>query len=219
MGHLALIAPTLLLFLIAAPAAASVNSLFTNGLTFFDTGDFDQTAEDLGADDLSPGYDGDYLLTFRDTKKTTVLAGFGVFWSRRTDKRRDIPFEEAGPKGRIQTIGFPFTLGFGRRDPANAGRGWFWGVLAHYYFLKVSVDAPDGQEPSYFRVSGDEGERDAEGPALSAFVAYEVPFFLGRVGAGVKGRVASIAVSDEPGLAKPEIDLTGVTLFLSVALR
>lgn len=208
-----------LLLLLPTASAAGVNSLFVNGLSFFDTGDFDRTASDLRADDLSPGYDGDYLLTLRDSKRTSVLAGFGIFWSRRTEKDDDIPFQEETARGGIETIAFPFSVGFARRDPANAGRGWMWGALAHYYFVKVSVDAPPGQEPAWFRVSGEEGERSGAGPALSAFAAYEVPFFLGRVGIGAKGRLAFVEIDEERGLGTPEIDLTGVTLFLSAALR
>ncbi|MFH1277952.1 MAG: hypothetical protein ABIK65_06200 [Candidatus Eisenbacteria bacterium] len=209
-----------LLCLTPSLSGAGVNSLFLNGLTFFDTGGFDRTAADLRADDLSPGYDGDYLLTFRDSKKTSVLAGFGIFWSRRTERDDDIPFQAEGAKGRIQAIAFPFSVGFARRDPGDAGRGWMWGALAHYYYLKVSVDAPEELgTPAWFRLSGEEGERDGQGPALSVFAAYEVPFFLGRAGLGVKGRIAFVAINDERGLGTPDIDLTGLTIFLSAALR
>lgn len=213
--------PLLLLLSFALPAAAGVNSLFINGLSFYDTGDFDRSAEDIRAADLSPAYDGDFLLTFRDSKRTSVLAGFGIFWSRRTEDVKDLPFSSPTDKSTIEVIGFPFTVGFARRGSENGGRGWMGGAMAHYYLLKVSVNANPGLGyPAGFSLNmNGEGERDGGGPGLSAFAAYEVPFFLGRIGAGVKGRWTSITIGEKAGLDTPGIDLTGVSLFLSVALN
>ena len=204
---------------VAVPAEAGVNSLFINGLGFFDTGDLRQASDDLGAGNLSPGYDGDFLLTFRDSHRTSVLTGFGIFWSRRSEKDDPLPFEAPTAPGRIEILGFPFTVGFARRGADPDRRGWVWGAMGHYYYVKLSVDSPPGLEPSFFRVSGSEGERNAEGPALSAFAAYEYPFFLGRAGVGVKARYAWIDVDDEAGLSTPDFGMTGVTLFVSAALR
>ncbi len=216
------IGPLLILLAIALPAAASVNSLFINGLSFYDTGDFDRSAEDIRAADLSPGYDGDFLLTFRNSKRTSVLAGFGIFWSRRTEDVKDIPFSAPTEKSTIEAIGFPFTVGFACRDPENRGRrGWVWGAMAHYYLIKVSVNADPGLGyPSWFSLNeSGEGARDGAGPGLSAFAAYEVPFFLGRIGAGIKARWTSLAIDEEAGIDTPGFDLTGVSIFLSLALN
>jgi hypothetical protein len=87
--------------------------------------------------------------------------------------------------------------------------------------VKFSVDAdPARGDPSWFSLDASgRGERDGEGPALSAFVMYEIPFFLGRAGIGVKGRWAALRITDEPGLSTPEANLSAVTFFLSAALR
>jgi hypothetical protein len=212
------------LFLLATLASslrAEVNSLFLSGLSFFQTGDLDESAEDLRTGDLSPGFDGDFLLSFRDSHRTSVLAGFGIFWSRRTEDTGNLPFEEPREGSRIEMLGFPLSIGFARRDPARTGAGWFYGALAHYYFLSTSVRAdPSLGEIRGFSVGLDgEGERGADGPGVSVFFGYEVPFFLGSIGAGIKGRWTSLSVDEKPGPGTPEYDISGVTLFLSAALR
>jgi len=216
------IAPAIL-FLFFSPLAVrgEVNSLFLGGVSFFDTGNLDRTAADIRTGTLSPGFDGDFLLTFRDAKRTSVLAGFGIFWSRRTEAKDEIPFEAPDRLSRFEAFGFPFSAGFAVRDPERTGRGWAWGVLAHYTFLKISVDAdPARGDPSGFLLDASgRGERDAEGPALSVFAVYEIPFFMGRIGAGAKIRYAAIATEEKAGLGTPDFNLSGVTLFLSAALR
>ncbi|MFH1679795.1 MAG: hypothetical protein ABIH26_04030 [Candidatus Eisenbacteria bacterium] len=213
-------AAALLLLGLAAPSRGEVNSLFLGGLGFFDTGELDRTAADTRTGTLSPGFDGDFLLTFRDKRKTSVLAGFGIFWSRRTEKADDIPFAEPEQRSRFEVLGFPFSAGFVRRDPERSGRGWMWGALAHYYFLKATVDAdPNRGDPAWFVLDAGHGERDAQGPAFSAFAVYELPFFMGRAGAGVKARWAFLSASEEAGVGTPDFNLSGVTLFLSAALR
>lgn len=218
---LRIVAPIVLLVSFASPLRADVNSLFLSGLSFFETGDLDESVQDLRTGDLSPGFDGDFLLTFRDSHKTSILAGFGIFWSRRTEDTGDIPFEEPTEGSRIEMLGFPLTVGFARRDPARTGPGWFYGAMAHYYFLSTSVRADPGLgEVRGFPVGPDgEGERGADGPGVSVFAGYEIPFFLGYAGVGVKGRWTSLSVDEKPGLGTPEYNISGVTLFLSAALR
>jgi len=213
--------PLVLLLSFTAPLRAEVNSLFLSGLSFFQTGDLDQSAEDLRTGDLSPGFDGDFLLTFRDSHRTSVLVGFGIFWSRRTEETGDIPFETPPEPSRIEMLGFPFTVGFARRDPERQGPGWFYGALAHYYFLNTTVEADPGLgDISGFNVGLDgEDQRGADGPGVSAFLGYEIPFFLGYFGVGVKGRWTSISVDEKRGTRTPEYDISGLTLFLSAALR
>jgi hypothetical protein len=216
------LAPAILLLFCFAPAArGEVNSLFLGGASFFDTGDLDRTAADIRTGTLSPGFDGDFLLTFRDAKKTSVLAGFGIFWSRRTEAEDEIPFDAPDRLSRFEAMGFPFSAGFAVRNPERRGRGWAWGVLAHYTFLKLSVDAdPARGDPSGFLLDASgRGERDAEGPALSVFAIYEIPFFMGRIGAGAKVRYAALATEEKPGLGTPDFNFSGVTFFLSAALR
>ncbi|RPJ43849.1 MAG: hypothetical protein EHM19_07885 [Candidatus Latescibacterota bacterium] len=210
-----------ILLVASAAALADVNSLFLNGLAFFDTGDLEKTSRDVHAGNLSPAFDGDFLLSFRDKKKTSVLAGFGILWSRRTEKDDEIPFEAPERMARVEALGFPFALGFARKEAAMDRRGLSWGALAQYYFVKFTVDAdPARGDPAGFSLDASgRGERDGEGPALSAFAIYDFPFFLGRAGVGVKARWAGVAIQKEPGLSTPEVDLTGVTLFASIALR
>ena len=205
----------------AAGARAGAGSLFLGGLSFFDAGDLDRTSEDIRAGSLSPGFDGDFLLSFRDAKRTSVLAGFGIFWSARTERDEEIPFSAPEEEARLEAFAFPFTAGFVRRPPPDRSRGWAWGALAHYYFVKMTVDADPGLgDPSGFSLDASgRGERDGGGPGISAFAAYEIPFLLGRAGAGVKARHAPVSVNGEPGLYTPDMNLSGITVFLSVALR
>lgn len=210
-----------ILLSIASFASGEVNSYYMGGVSFFNTGDLNATTDEIDAGDLSPGLDGDFLVSFRDSKRTSVLAGFGILWSQRTEKENDIPFEGPGDRARIELLGFPFTIGFARRNPENGSGGLVWGALAHYYLMKVSVEDQEGDVLSGgFRIGGDGmAERDAAGPGVSLFAAYEIPFFLGRIGAGMKGRWTDIRAEEKDNLGTPEFQLSGITLFLSIATR
>ncbi len=198
-----------------------MDSYFASGISFFRPGDFSATADDLGTRSLSPAIDSDFLLSFGDRNGLAYMGGFGFFWSRRTEKSDNIPFTSDQGKAQFQLLGFPFSAGFVRRFGAEGERGWAAGALAHYYFIQISVENPNSAEgdPVYFRLQEDNrAERDAQGPGVSAFALYEFPFFLGRFGAGVKGRWTSLEVKEINGMSTPEISLSGISLFLSIAL-
>lgn len=198
-----------------------VDSFFATGISFFRTADLAATADDLGSRSLSPAADSDFLLSFGNRDGLSYLGGFGFLWSRRTEKPDDISFTPDEGRARFQLLGFPFSLGVVNRFGEEGNRGWAGGVLAHYYFIQISVDNPNSAEgdPRYFRLQEDNrAERDAQGPGLTAFAVYEFPIFLGRFGMGVKGRWTSLEVKEINGMSTPEVDLSGITLFLSIAL-
>lgn len=203
------------------PSPAAVDSYFVSGLSFFDTADLAHTASDLNTRSLSPAWDNDFLLSFGAGEGLAVLGGFGLLWSRRTERSDNIPFAPDQGRSRLQLLGFPFSAGVVKRFSPPDRRGWVAGGLAHYYFLQLTVENPNSAEgdPRYFRLAEDDkADRDGQGPGITAFAAYEIPFFLGRLGAGVKARWTSISIDPVDGMSTPDVDLSAITLFLSVAL-
>ncbi|MBN1826095.1 MAG: hypothetical protein JW958_07505 [Candidatus Eisenbacteria bacterium] len=214
-----LVLPILFLLLAPLPAAAGTGSLFFGGLSFFDPGDMDDAAKDLNTGGLSPGFDGDFLLAFRADEPTAILAGFGLFWSRRSEDDDGISFTEDPDLARLEMFGIPFTVGFIHRHAAPDERGFAWGALAQWTFLKMSVSThPADTVRGGFRIDLDgTAERDADGPGLSLFGAYEIPYPLGRLGAGFRVRWTRFSADPISGLADPDAQLTGCSLFLSVS--
>ncbi len=212
----------MLLAIALFPASAlSVDSYFTPGISFFPSGDLSQTADDLGTRDPSPAFDGDFLLSFRRGTRNSFLAGFGLVLSKRTEMGSDVPFAPAETKAKLQLFSFSFTTGWTKRFAPPDRKGWAAGLFAHYYLVKASVENPTSAEgdPQYFRLRADDtAERNGGGPGVSLFGAYEYPFFLGRIGIGVKARWTAIQVDEIDGLGTPDIDLSGATLFISVLL-
>ncbi|NNE10150.1 MAG: hypothetical protein HKN20_16445 [Gemmatimonadetes bacterium] len=203
---------------LAAPPGvqADIGIAFMNGGSLYDTGDFKQTANDLELTNPAIAYDGDFLLTFGD-RRGSALVGFGYFWARRT-QADDIPFESNDPK-RLQMLGFPFTAGYMKRWERANGHYWSLGAMAQYFFMKTTAENPDAVDPSWFILrEGDTGDRDAQGPGIAVTAGYEMPFFLGLWGAGIKARWTALSVDDVRGLATPDFQISGVSVFVSVAL-
>lgn len=196
-----------------------MGSYFRAGLSFFDTGDLDAAAEDLNTADLSPGFDGDFLLAFRARRPTSILAGFGFFWSRRRESDDKISFTPDPDLARLEMVAIPFSIGFLRRYAPPDSPGFAWGALAQWYFAKISVSTdPADTVRGGFRIGLDGGaERDADGPGLSVFFSYEVPYALGRLGAGGRFRWTRLRADPLGGLADPDLSLTGLSFFLSVS--
>ncbi len=198
-----------------------LDSYYASGVSFFRTADLGSVTDELDTRSLSPGLDSDFLLSFGKPGGSAYLAGFGFIWSKRTERPDDIPFSSENAKASIQVFALPITAGYVKRFSEPGRRGWAAGGLVHYYIVKANVDFPNPEEgdPSYFRIRSDNSaERDAKGPGVSAFAAYEYPFFLGRFGIGIKGRWTSLQTETIDGIGTPEIDLSGVTLYLSIAL-
>ncbi len=212
---------TLLIALLVIPqhAHGEVGSMFLNGLSLFASNDIDRTADDLQTGNLNPAYDGDYLLTFGNPNGNHTLFGFGYFWTRRTESN-ELPFGLSSGEARLQLFGFPISAGFGKRFSLSPGRTAVIGLLGQYYFLQASAKSPDPGDPAWFLLGEDNtGDRNAQGPGLTLFAAYEIPFFFGRIGLGAKGRITSLRVDEISGLAAPDLNLNGATVFLSVALN
>lgn len=200
----------------ATPALADMGIVFLNGASLYDTGDLKESARDLEVTNPSLAYDGDFLLTFGD-RRGSALFGFGYFWARRT-QADDIPFESRDPK-RLQLLGFPFTAGYVKRWERANGHYWSIGAMAQYVFVKATVENPDAVDPSWFVLrEGNTGDRDAKGPGIAVTAGYEMPFFLGLWGAGVKARWSALSVEDVRGLATPDFQISGISLYLSIAL-
>jgi hypothetical protein len=204
------------------PAAAEIGALMTGGPTFFRATDVNRVASDLNFDSLSPGLDGGVVLRFgRLERGWSGQTGVFVFWSRRRHTedlasidgllvRRETAF-------RLTALGFPATLVYSMR---RGGGVLYAGIGAAYYVATVTAES-DVSGSNWFPSDGSpaSGERSADGPGAHATVGYEYLTRYGALGGGALLRGAKFPVDDARGASDFDVDLSGVSLFLSFSIR
>jgi len=207
----------------APPARAEIGARMSVGAAFVAAKEIDRIAADLNFGSLSPGVDGGVLFQFgRLDRGWSGAFGLDAFWSRR--RLDDIYFpDDSGPAESnrssfsVTAIGFPASAVYslprmGGRISAGAGAGYYVATVRANTNLSGS---------NYFPNDGtaDEGERSADGLGLHATVAYERATRVGGIGGGVLMRLARFASDDVRGSSNFDVDLSGVSLFLSLSVR
>ena len=217
-----LLAGTILLAAAAPATPAEIGAIMMGGAAFFNSNDVDRVAEELNFHSLSPGLDGGVFLEIGSPRRgLSALTGVGVFWSRRRHPedfssdggavtRRDGAF-------RLTSIGLPVTLVYS--IPRGRGRFYAGGGVG-YYAATVTAEA-DLTGSNWFPSDGSasDGSRSADGPGLHLLVGYEHPTSIGGIGAGVLLRHARFTTDAARGAADFDVDLSGVSLFVSLSIN
>jgi hypothetical protein len=210
--------------LYAAPTpvrAAEIGAIMMGGAAFFNSNDVDRVAEELDFGSLSPGIDGGVFLQIGPPRRgLSTLAGVSVFWSRRkhpddfvNDSGERMPGEGAF---RLTSIGFPVTL----VCSIPRGRARFYaGGGVGYYAATVTAES-DLTGSSWFPSDGstNDGSRSADGAGVHFLAGYEHPTSIGGIGAGVLLRHARFQTDSVSGASDFDVDLSGVSVFLSLSI-
>lgn len=207
----------------APSARAEIGAIMNVGAAFVAANDIDRIAGDLNFGSLSPGVDGGVLLQFgRIDHGWSGAIGLDAFWSRR--RLDDIYFpDDSGPLESnrsaftVTAIGFPASAIYSL--PRMGGRVWA-GAGAGYYVATVRANT-NISGSNYFPNDGtsDEGERAADGFGAHAMAGYERATRVGRIGGGVLARLARFPSDEVRGSSDFDVDLSGVTVFLSLSVR
>jgi hypothetical protein len=211
--------PAIASIVLSAPAGAEIGALMNVGAAFVGVDDVDRIANALNFESLSPGIDGGVVIQFGSIDSgVSGEAGIDAFWSRR--RTNEFYYVDGTPSGQqasfqVTALGFPAALVYslqrgGGRISLGAGVG--------YYVATVRAQA-DVSGSNYFASDGFEGERSADGAGLHAQIGYERPTPFGGLGGGIRVRSAKFATDEAPGAAEFEVDLTGVSVFLSLSVR
>ncbi len=206
-----------------APArAAEIGAIMMGGAAFFNSNDVDRVAEELDFGSLSPGIDGGVFLQIGSPRRgLSTLAGVSVFWSRR--KHPDNFVSDNGDRTprdgafRLTSLGFPVTLVYS--IPRGRARFYAGGGVG-YYAATVSAES-DLTGSSWFPSDGstNDGSRSADGPGIHFLAGYEHPTSIGGIGAGVLLRHARFQTDPVSGASDFDVDLSGVSLFLSLSIN
>ncbi len=208
----------------AAPApalSAEIGAIMMGGAAFFNSDDVDRVAEELDFGSLSPGIDGGVFLQIGPPRRGLgALAGVSVFWSRR--KHPDEFVNDNGERApgdgafRLTSIGFPVTLVYS--IPRGRARFYAGGGVG-YYAATVSAES-DLTGSTWFPSDGtaNDGSRSADGPGVHFLAGYEHPTSIGGIGAGVLLRHARFKTDSASGASDFDVDLSGVSVFLSLSI-
>ena len=222
MGRSLAIALAFVVALAARPARADISATMSAGPAFFDTGDVNEVARELNFDSsLSPGIEGGVQLRFGHADRgLCVQTGLGVFWSRRrhtesvsTEQGRLVAHQSTF---RVTALDMPATLMYS----ATRWNGRVYsGAGVAYYVATVSVEA-EVVSSGHFSTSGSTtaGERSADGLGFHALFGYERPTSIGAIGGGVLVRSARFSTDPERGTTDFDVDLSGITLFISLSV-
>ncbi len=205
------------------PARADVGALMSVGAAFVAADDVDRIAGDLNFGSLSPGVDGGVVVQLGEIDRGWSGAfGLDAFWSRRRLHAVYFP-DDSGPARSdrssfsVTAVGFPASAVYalprmGGRLSAGAGIG--------YYAVTVRTKTNiDGSNVFPNDGTSDEGERSADGFGLHATLAYERATRVGGIGGGVRARLARVGSNDLRGSTNFDVDLSGVSIFLSLSVR
>jgi hypothetical protein len=203
----------------AAPAGAELGALMNVGAAFVGVDDIDRIANEMNFASLSPGIDGGVLIQFGSIDRGwSGEAGIDAFWSRRLiDEVYYIDGVPAGQRAsfHVTALGFPAAVVYSLQ---RGGGRLYFGAGLGYYAVTVRAEA-DVSGSNYFPSDGIAGERAAAGAGPHATVGYERPTRFGGLGGGVRFRSANFTTDESPGAAEFEVDLTGVSVFVSLSVR
>lgn len=208
----------------AAPRidATELGAIMMAGAAFFNSNDVDRVAEELNFKSLSPGLDGGVFLQVGSARNGwSGLGGIAVFWARRRHPTEFVSDEgsitESEGAFRLTSLGIPITALYS----LSRGRGRFYaGAGVGYYVATVTADS-DVTGSNWFPNDGTSsgGTRSADGPGLHLVAGYEHPTPIGGLGAGLLFRHARFPTDDVRGASNFDVDLSGVSLFVSLSVR
>ena len=210
--------PVIASIALASVACAEFGALMNVGAAFVGVDDVDRIANEMNFESLSPGIDGGVLVQFGSIDQgVSGEAGLEAFWSRR--RINEIYYVDGTPAGQasfhVTSLGFPAGVVYSMQQ--GGGRLYFGGGIG-YYVATVRAQA-DVSGSNYFSSDGFSGERSADGLGLHATLGYERPTGIGALGGGVRLRSANFTTDESRGAAEFDVDLTGVSVFISLSVR
>jgi hypothetical protein len=103
--------------------------------------------------------------------------------------------------------------------PTGGGRLYAGGGAA-YYVATVTAES-DVTGSNWFPNDGisRSGSRSSDGPGFHFLAGYEHPTSIGGIGGGILLRRARFPTDPAPGVSNFDVDLSGVSVFVSLSVR